>query len=60
MIGKSLTSSRSVLRLTELSVRPDLIRTLVPTHCESELASRSIHLDNFQPIPLEQMRITLD
>ena len=36
------------------------MRTLVPPHCESELASRSIHLDNFQPIPLDQMRITLD
>ncbi|KAF7796772.1 hypothetical protein EIP86_007955 [Pleurotus ostreatoroseus] len=44
----------------ELSVRPDLIRTLVPPHCEPELASRSIHLDNFEPIPLEQMRIHLD
>jgi len=44
----------------ELSVRPDLIRTLVPPHCEQELASRSIHLDNFVPIPLEQMRISLD
>ncbi|GJE97946.1 serine/threonine-protein kinase [Phanerochaete sordida] len=44
----------------ELSVRPDLNRTLVPPHCEAELASRQIFLDNFQPIPLEQMRITLD
>lgn len=45
---------------TELSVRPDLIRKLVPPHCEPELASRSIHLDNFQPIPLEDMKIHLD
>ncbi|CCM03915.1 uncharacterized protein FIBRA_06066 [Fibroporia radiculosa] len=44
----------------ELSVRPDLIRQLVPPHCEKELASRGIHLDSFVPIPLEQMRITLD
>lgn len=44
----------------ELSVRPDLIRQLVPPHCEPELASRSIVLDNFVPIPLEQMRLTLD
>jgi len=44
----------------ELSVRPDLIRQLVPPHSEPELASRSIHLDNFVPIPLEQMRLTLD
>ncbi|KAF8652720.1 hypothetical protein AX16_004220 [Volvariella volvacea WC 439] len=44
----------------ELSVRPDLLRKLVPPHAEPELASRSIVLDNFVPIPLEQMRITLD
>lgn len=44
----------------ELSVRPDLIRKLVPPHTEPELASRSIVLDSFVPIPLEQMRISLD
>ena len=44
----------------ELSVRPDLIRQLVPPHCEPELASRSITLDNFVPIPLEQLKISLD
>jgi len=44
----------------ELSVRPDLIQQLVPPHCEPELASRSIVLDNFVPIPLEQLKITLD
>jgi len=44
----------------ELSVRPDLIRQLVPPHCEPELASRSITLYNFVPIPLEQLKINLD
>ena len=44
----------------ELSVRPDLMRQLVPTHTEAELASRQIHLDSFVPIPLEQLRISLD
>ncbi|KAJ7715946.1 kinase-like domain-containing protein [Mycena maculata] len=44
----------------ELSVRPDLIRKLVPAHCEAELASRGIVLDSFVPIPLEELRITLD
>jgi len=44
----------------ELSVRPDLIRQLVPPYCEPELASRSIILDKFVPIPLEQLKITLD
>ncbi|KAF5324919.1 hypothetical protein D9611_004378 [Ephemerocybe angulata] len=44
----------------ELSVRPDLIRRLVPVHTEPELASRSIVLDGFVPIPLEQMKLSLD
>ncbi|GAA6059057.1 hypothetical protein JCM10212_001282 [Sporobolomyces blumeae] len=44
----------------ELSIRPDLNRKLVPSHVEPELASRGIDLNNFEPIPLEQMRITLD
>jgi len=44
----------------ELSVRPDLIRKLVPAHCEAELASRGIVLDSFVPIPLDELRITLD
>jgi len=44
----------------ELSVRPDLIQQLVPPYCEPELASRSIVLDSFVPIPLEQLKITLD
>ena len=44
----------------ELSIRPDLIRQLVPSHCESELQSRGVSLDNFEPIPLEQLRLTLD
>ncbi|KAG6853698.1 Glycogen synthase kinase 1 [Blastosporella zonata] len=44
----------------ELSVRPDLIRQLVPPHCEPELASRGIVLDGFVPIPLEELKITLD
>ena len=41
-------------------MRPDLIRTLVPPHKEAELANRGINLDNFVPIPLEQLRIHLD
>jgi len=44
----------------ELSVRPDLLRQLVPLHCEGELRSRGIDVDNFVPIPLEQLKITLD
>lgn len=44
----------------ELSCRPDLIGTLVPPHAEAELASRGVDVHNFQPIPLEEMRLTLD
>ncbi|KAF9518211.1 hypothetical protein BS47DRAFT_1313417 [Hydnum rufescens UP504] len=44
----------------ELSIRPDLNRQLVPSHCEPELAARGIDLNNFKPIPLEDLRITLD
>ncbi|GAA5991201.1 hypothetical protein JCM11641_001618 [Rhodosporidiobolus odoratus] len=44
----------------ELSGRPDLIPQLVPQHAEAELASRGIDVKNFEPIPAEQMRISLD
>ncbi|KAJ7063066.1 kinase-like domain-containing protein [Mycena amicta] len=44
----------------ELSVRPDLIRRLVPPHCEPELATRGLVLDSFVPIPLDELKITLD
>jgi glycogen synthase kinase 3 beta len=46
--------------IAELSVRPDLIHKLVPPHCEEGLRLRSIDINNFKPIPLEQLRITLD
>ena len=58
--SRLLTGVVATTHTTELSVRPDLIRTLVPPHCEPELASRGIHLDNFVPIPLDQLRIQLD
>jgi len=44
----------------ELSIRPDLNRSLVPAFCEPELRSRGIVLNGFVPIPLEQLRISLD
>ncbi|EJD53374.1 CMGC/GSK protein kinase [Auricularia subglabra TFB-10046 SS5] len=44
----------------EMSIRPDLNRRLVPTWCEPELRSRGIDLDNFVPIPPDQLRINLD
>ncbi|KIY51135.1 Pkinase-domain-containing protein [Fistulina hepatica ATCC 64428] len=44
----------------ELSVRPDLIRQLVPPHTIPELASRSVDINNFVPIPAEDLKISLD
>jgi len=44
----------------ELSIRPDLNRQLVPAWTQPALLSRGIDLNNFTPIPLDQMRITLD
>lgn len=44
----------------ELSIRPDLIRSLVPPQTEPELLSRGIDINNFVPIPLADMRISLD
>jgi glycogen synthase kinase 3 beta len=49
-----------MLCVAELSIRPDLNRQLVPSYCEPELAARGIDLNNFKPIPLEDLRITLD
>lgn len=42
----------------ELSIRPDLIRRLVPSHAEQELLSRGIDIYHFDPIPLDQMKIS--
>lgn len=44
----------------ELSIRPDLNKQLVPDWTLPELLSRGIDLDHFEPIPLEELRITLD
>ncbi|GAA5940872.1 GSK family serine/threonine-protein kinase [Sporobolomyces koalae] len=44
----------------ELSIRPDLNRKLVPPHAEAALLARGIDLNNFEPIPHDQMKITLD
>ncbi|KAG4303129.1 hypothetical protein PCK1_000467, partial [Pneumocystis canis] len=44
----------------ELSIRPDLIEKLVPSHVIPELNARGIDIYNFQPISLEKTRIKLD
>ncbi|WVQ98558.1 hypothetical protein IAU59_005684 [Kwoniella sp. CBS 9459] len=44
----------------ELSTRPDLLRQLVPPFAEPALRERGIDIEGFVPIPLEQLRISLD
>ncbi|KAL0075189.1 kinase-like domain-containing protein [Phycomyces blakesleeanus] len=41
----------------ELSVRPDLIHSLVPSYCQEELRFRNIDVHQFTPVPLEKMRL---
>lgn len=52
--------STELTGVLELSSRPDLIRQLVPTHAEEELRSKGIDVNDFKPIPPEQLRVTLD
>ncbi|KAG8821991.1 regulator of ime2 [Serendipita sp. 399] len=47
-------------KLAELSISPELNSRLVPEWCIPELENRGIDLNNFVPIPLEELRITLD
>ncbi|CCO28037.1 glycogen synthase kinase 3 beta [Rhizoctonia solani AG-1 IB] len=63
--GTSMPSGREMPVLfnftrEELSIRPDLNPKLVPSWREPELRSQGIDIHNFTPIPLEQLRITLD
>lgn len=44
----------------ELSVRPDLMHKLVPEFARADLLARGIDVNNFEPIPLESMRVSLD
>ncbi|KAG0223699.1 CMGC/GSK protein kinase [Mortierella sp. GBAus27b] len=44
----------------ELSIRPDLMSSLVPPHAERELSSRGIDVHNFVPVPPSATRISLD
>jgi glycogen synthase kinase 3 beta len=44
----------------ELSIRPDLIHRLVPKHAEADLQAQGIDVNNFTPVPLESLRVTLD
>ncbi|KXS15976.1 Pkinase-domain-containing protein [Gonapodya prolifera JEL478] len=56
--GLRLPSGREVPDLfdfssSELSIRPDLIRKLVPPHAEERLKKRGIDIANFTPVRLE-------
>jgi len=42
----------------ELSIRPDMLRQLVPPHTEAELELRGIDVHNFTPIPKDQLKVT--
>ena len=44
----------------ELSVRPDLIKRLVPSRVEESLRQQGIDVNHFDPIPLESLRVKLD
>ncbi|CAO1627592.1 unnamed protein product [Sympodiomycopsis kandeliae] len=44
----------------ELSIRPDLIHKLVPEHARADLLARGIDVNNFEPVPLESLRVSLD
>ena len=44
----------------ELSVRPDLIKRLVPSRVEGSLRQQGIDVNHFDPIPLESLRVKLD
>lgn len=51
--------SNIYLNLLELSVRPDLIHKLVPTHYREKLMQSGIDINNFTAIPLKDLRLSL-
>jgi glycogen synthase kinase 3 beta len=44
----------------ELSIRPDLIRQLVPPHAEAALMARGVDVNKFQPIPIQPPSVMQD
>ncbi|WFD29624.1 hypothetical protein MSPP1_000634 [Malassezia sp. CBS 17886] len=44
----------------ELSIRPDLIKHLVPPRAEAALLQRGIDVNNFVPTPSESLRVSLE
>ena len=51
---------RSELTSVELSIAPQLNHQLVPPHVRASLASRGLDIDNFTPMPKEEMMARLD
>lgn len=46
--------------MLELSIRPDLNQRLVPQHMRAVLADKGLDIDNFTPMPKEEMMAHLD
>jgi glycogen synthase kinase 3 beta len=44
----------------ELSIAPHLNHRLVPPHVRASLAARGLDIDNFTPMPKEEMLARLD
>ena len=44
----------------ELSVRPDLIKHLVPPRAQEGLRRRGIDINHFEPLPAESLRAKLE
>ncbi|GAA5850667.1 hypothetical protein JCM8547_001949 [Rhodosporidiobolus lusitaniae] len=59
--GRKVTAELFSFTRQELSIRPDLIRQLVPPHHEPQLRAESgIDLDTFEPIDLGPLRVQID
>ncbi|KAI8887836.1 Pkinase-domain-containing protein [Backusella circina FSU 941] len=41
----------------ELSIRPDLLHKLVPSHCHEQLKFNGIDVNSFNPIPVQDIRL---
>ncbi len=41
------------MREIELSIKPDLVKKLVPPHAEEALKAQGINVDNFEPVPIQ-------
>ncbi|GAA6001373.1 hypothetical protein JCM10207_006631 [Rhodosporidiobolus poonsookiae] len=59
--GKKVAIELFDFSVEELSIRPDLLRNLIPEHYEAQLlADKGIDVPRFQPIDLEPLRVKID